>query len=98
MAKKDLKNVHTDLASLAGPLPTQHVGASQRVATATPTAPKAREPEAQFPFSRPKSVKKELRLRALAEDMTIRGFILKALQAQGISISDDVTADARKKD
>jgi hypothetical protein len=57
-----------------------------------------REPEVQFSFSMPASVRKALAVRAVEVDMTMRGFILSALRERGIEVDDEVIADARRKE
>jgi hypothetical protein len=41
-------------------------------------------------------LKKEIRRSALESDETLRTFILKALKARGVAISDDELSDRRK--
>ena len=103
VTRKNLKNLQTNLASLAATLPTQRAPAPE-----APTTParvrenKAkrdeRESEVQFSFSMPASVRKALAIKAVEADMTMRGFILSALREQGIDVADEVISDARRKD
>lgn len=106
--KKNLKTLTTDLAGLARSLPTQHVKEPDVPAPAAvveqakparkPKPKKApAEPEVQFNFGMPQSVRKALAIKALEADMTMRGYILAALREKGIEVDDAVIADARRK-
>lgn len=102
MAKKNLKDIETNLAVLAAPLPTQHVE-SARPPAVTPARIKEKkvvsvEPEVQFSFAMPASVRRQLAIKAVEADMTMRGYILAALREKGIEVDDAVIADARRKD
>ncbi len=101
---KNLKTVETDLAALAAPLPTQHVidhAPKEPHAAATTKAsrqkPKA-EREVQFSLSLPESARKQLAIKAMEADLTMRGYILAALRDKGIEISEDEIRDARRKE
>jgi len=102
---KNLKTVTTDLAALAAPLPTQHVESATKeppkaaVTTKTPRQkPKAAsEREVQFSLSLPESARKQLAIKAMEADLTMRGFILDALRDRGIEISEDEIRDARRR-
>ncbi len=99
---KNLKNVTTDLAALAAPLPTQHVvdrAPKAAITTKTPQRkPKAAwEREVQFSLSLPESARRQLAVKSTEADMTMRGFILDALRGKGIEISEDEIRDARRK-
>ena len=98
--KKNLKDVATDLATLAAPLPSQHVPTPEldRSVEKEKFRREALEAEVQFSFSIPASVRKALTIKAVEADMTMRGFILSALRAQGIEVADEVIADAKRKD
>jgi|SRR4051812_33156412 hypothetical protein len=94
MARKDLRSVQTDLAALAGALPTQHVAR-----TDPPPASKAGQGEdiIQFSLSLRKSLRKELARIADESDLTMRAFVLLALREKGLHVTDDDLLDLRKE-
>ena len=94
MARKDLRSVQTNLAALAGALPTQHVARTEPVAA--PSAVHAGEDVIQFSLSLRKSLRKELARLADDADMTMRAFVLMALRDKGLSVTDEDLLDLRK--
>ncbi len=87
-------------------LPTQHVvdrapKEPPKAATTTKTPrqkPKAAtEREVQFSLSLPESARKQLAIKAMEADLTMRGYILDALRDRGIEISENEIRDARRK-
>ena len=102
MAKKDLANVTTNLAELANSLPSQNIpkGPATKKGRATRSKPKLKvveEPIIQFSLSLRKSLRKELMVLASEEDMTMRAFVLDALKAKGLKVSDDDMVDRRRR-
>ena len=102
MAKKDLANVTTNLAELANSLPSQNIakGPATKKDRATRSKPKIKvveEPIIQFSLSLRKSLRKELMVLASEEDMTMRAFVLDALKAKGLKVSDDDMVDRRRR-
>lgn len=94
MAKKDLRSVAASLGSVASSYPTQNV------ATAPETNAKLvkpTEPIVQFSFGLRKSLRRELQHLAADSDMTMRAFILDALKAKGLSVTDEDLLDLRRK-
>lgn len=103
MSKKDLASVTTDLAALAGQLPTQRPPSV--VSLPPPAAPKAApaakpkaqsEPVTQFSLSLRKGLRDQLAHLARDADMTMRAFVLNALKAKGLKVEDDDLLDLRK--
>lgn len=94
MAKKDLKKVQVDLSALADTLPTQKVGGGGRKGRVS-SAPT--EELLQFSFSMRKSLRKELMRIASEADVTMRAFVLSALRAKGLSVTDADLLDLRKR-
>ncbi len=105
MARKDLRSVQTNLAALAGTLPTQHVAHPELVPALTasntlPHLPSSNIPEEeiiQFSLSLRKSLRKELARLADEADMTMRAFVLLALRDKGLSVTNDDLLDLRKE-
>ena len=109
MGKKSLENVTADLAALAAAMPTQRPVAAYPVPaaqlsqpefqTTQPTRQKklAIEPLTQFSFSLRKSLRKELARLASDADMTMQAFILSALKAKGLTVTDEDLLDRRKE-
>lgn len=105
MARKDLRAVQTDLAALAGGMPTQHVARLEpTVPVSTPDIvppPVVRagqgEDVIQFSLSLRKSLRKELARLADEADMTMRAFVLLALREKGLHATDDDLLDLRKE-
>lgn len=101
--KRDLKSIQTNLAELAGALPSQRVPEPRPLVTETPEASRAAhreapsEPVIQFSLSLRKSLRKELARLAADADMTMRAFVLNALKEKGLAVRDDDLADLRKK-
>lgn len=105
MARKDLRTVQTDLAALAGMLPTQHVtqrepGMPLTVPAASPSSETRAgqgEDVIQFSLSLRKSLRKELARLADEADMTMRAFVLLALRERGLHVTDEDLLDLRKE-
>lgn len=104
MARKDLRSVQTDLAALAGTLPTQHVARPEpppvvppdAIAPATSRVGQG-EDVIQFSLSLRKSLRKELARIADESDLTMRAFVLLALREKGLHVTDDDLLDLRKE-
>jgi hypothetical protein len=107
MARKDFSNV-TNLAALAGHLPTQKptaqpvaVVAEQDTAPTPPrpvaAAPASTEETVQFSFGLRKSQRRQLAQLAGDADMTVRAFILDALKAKGLDVKPEDLDDLRKQ-
>lgn len=99
MTKKDLRSVAASLSTVAAALPTQNV---HPIAAPLPTeAPATRlgssEPVVQFSFGLRKSQRRELQRLASEADMTMRAFILEALKARGLEVSEEDLLDLRRK-
>jgi hypothetical protein len=94
MAKKDFRSVAASLTTVAAHLPTQHVEPSRPTLAVAPTPT---EPVVQFSVGLRKSQRKELQRLAADADMTMRAFILHALQERGLSVTDDDLLDLRRK-
>ena len=93
MAKKDLASVTTDLSTLAALLPTQRPAAPRLVEV----APAKSAPLAQISLSLRQDLRKQLNRLAAEADMTLRAFVLKALQDKGLSVREEDLYDLRKK-
>jgi hypothetical protein len=108
MGKKSLENVTADLSALAAAMPTQRPVAPAPV-TAPPLQPELKvvrpapqkkpaiEPLTQFSFSLRRSLRKQLTRLASDADMTMQAFILSALKAKGLAVTDDDLLDRRKE-
>jgi hypothetical protein len=102
MKSKNLQSVTGSLSDLAATMPTQRPlsivmpggeAAPQPVTTrATPS-----EPLAQFSFSMRRSLRRELDRLAADSDVTMRAFVLDALKAKGLAVTDDDLLDLRKQ-
>ncbi|SEB02279.1 hypothetical protein [Rubrimonas cliftonensis] len=88
---KNLRSVATALAPMAKGLPTQNVVAPR------PAAAGEVEPVVQFSFALRKAQRKQLMRLADDADMTMRAFILEALKAKGLEVTDEDLLDLRKK-
>lgn len=102
MAKKDLANVTANLADLASSLPSQNIARAPaakkgRAARSKPKLKIVEEPIIQFSLSLRKSLRKELVMLASDGDMTMRAFVLDALKAKGLSVTDDDVIDRRRR-
>ena len=104
MARKDLRSVQTDLAALAGTLPTQHVARPEpsqvaRPDAITPVTSRGGQSEdvIQFSLSLRKSLRKELARIADESDLTMRAFVLLALREKGLHVTDKDLLDLRKE-
>lgn len=99
MTKKDLRSVAASLSAVAAALPTQNVRSiaapSPLPALASPPAPG--EPLVQFSFGLRKSQRRELQRLASDADMTMRAFILDALRAKGLEVTEEDLLDLRRK-
>ena len=99
--------VDTNLAKLAGVLPTQHTRAATQT-RAKPIKPKESKPKEeervgeseeeiiQFSFGLRKSLRKQLAQLAMDEDTTMRAFVLNALKEKGLTVTNDDLLDMRK--
>jgi len=87
--KKNLQSITANLSDLAATMPTQ------RPMSVVPRAVPS-EPLVQFSFSMRRSLRKELDQLALANDTTMRAFVLSALKEKGLSVTDDDLLDLRK--
>jgi hypothetical protein len=106
MGKKSLENVTADLSALAAAMPTQRLVAPPPMAAPQSAQPELKvvrpakkpavEPLAQFSFSLRKSLRKELTRLASDADMTMQAFILNALKAKGLAVTDEDLLDRRK--
>jgi hypothetical protein len=100
MARKDLRSVQTDLAALAGALPTQHLARPESppnaIVSVTSRAGQG-EDVIQFSLSLRKSLRKELARIADESDLTMRAFVLLALREKGLHVTDDDLLDLRKE-
>jgi hypothetical protein len=88
--KKNLQSITANLSDLAATMPTQ------RPMSVVPRAVPS-EPLVQFSFSMRRSLRKELDQLALANDTTMRAFVLSALKEKGLSVTDDDLLDLRKQ-
>ena len=89
--KKNLQSVATSLGDLAATMPTQ------RPMSVVPRAVPS-EPLVQFSFSMRRSSRKELDQLALANDTTMKAFVLSALKEKGLSgVTDSDLLDLRKQ-
>ena len=106
MGKKSLESVTADLAALAAAMPTQRPVApllvpqfpQPELQSAQPRLQNKPviEPLTQFSFSLRKSLRKDLARLASDADMTMQAFILSALKAKGLAVTDDDLLDRRK--
>ena len=106
MGKKSLENVTADLSALAAAMPTQRLVAPPPMAAPQSAQPELKvvrpakkpvvEPLTQFSFSLRKSLRKELTRLASDADMTMQAFILNALKAKGLAVTDEDLLDRRK--
>lgn len=55
-----------------------------------------REAEAALMIQIPMSTMKNLKIKALESDMTIRAFVLQALKKSGVEVADETLKDRRK--
>lgn len=105
MAKKDLANVTADLSALASLMPTQRPAAVPPIVAEPPTlkvvppsVPVAKaDTLTQFSFGLRKELRKQLSRLADDADMTMRAFVLNALKAKGLAVTDDDLLDLRKE-
>ena len=100
-SKKDLARVTANLEELANTLPSQHLKErtiiSAAVVPTKPTLKVVTEPVIQFSLSLRKSLRKELSQLASDEDVTMRAFVLDALKAKGLNVTDDDLIDRRRR-
>ena len=89
MMKKNLQSVTASLTDLAATMP------SQKPLSVVRSAPS--EPSVQFSFSMRRSLRRELDQLALANDTTMRSFVLGALKDKGLTVTDDDLLDLRKQ-
>lgn len=109
MGKKSLESVTADLSALAAAMPTQRPVAPPPVAAPEPPkrelkvvrpAPQKKPVEealTQFSFSMRKSLRKELARLASDADMTMQAFILNALKAKGLGVTNEDLLDRRRE-
>jgi hypothetical protein len=106
MMKKNLQSVTASLGDLAATMPTQRPlsvvqhgsepGEPPVRAQVAPAVPS--EPLVQFSFGLRRSLRKELDQLALANDTTMRAFVLSALKEKGLSgVTDADLLDLRKQ-
>ena len=97
MMKKNLQSVAASLGDLAATMPTQRpLSVVQSPEPGKPAAPS--EPLVQFSFGLRRSLRKELDQLALANDTTMRAFVLSALKDKGLSgVTDADLLDLRKQ-
>ena len=97
-----LDNVSNALAGLAEDLPVQR--SPKEIKREARTKPKAKkvvvvtEPVSQFTLKMRESLHNELKKLAVNNDMTIRGFIMEALKARGLAVTEQDMADGRRRD
>ena len=101
--KKNLGDVNAKLSSIAEELPSERpakeirrkakVGKKER----KPKVEKPAEPITQFPLKMRRSLHNELKKLAVNNDMTMRGFILDALKAKGLQVTEADLIDGRKR-
>ena len=96
MTKKNLRSISASLTTVASDLPTQNV-ATPPPATEKDTPAVVAEPIVQFSFGLRKSQRKELQRLASDADMTMRAFILDALQQKGLTVTNEDLLDLRKR-
>jgi hypothetical protein len=92
MSKKNLQSVAASLSGLAATMPSQKPPAL----TVVPAPAAAGEPLVQFSFSMRRSLRRELDRLAADADQTMRSFVLEALKAKGLSVTDEDLLDLRK--
>ncbi len=103
MGKKSLESVTADLSALAAAMPTQRPVAPEppkrelKVVRPAPQKKPVEESLTQFSFSMRKSLRKELARLASDADMTMQAFILNALKAKGLGVTDEDLLDRRKE-
>ena len=105
MMKKNLQSVAASLGDLAATMPTQRplsvVQHSEGPGEPPPprsVAAAPSEPLVQFSFGLRRSLRKELDQLALANDTTMRAFVLSALKDKGLSgVTDADLLDLRKQ-
>lgn len=93
MTKKDLSKLQTDLSALAGTMPTQRTAPARAGKLVKPVFD---EEISQFSFGLRKSLRKQLSQLAMAEDVTMRAFVLNALKEKGLDVTDEDLLDLRK--
>lgn len=77
--------------------PKRGEGKAARPAPTTEAGVKPTESEVPIAAVVPVSLRKAIMLRAVEQDLTLRGIILQGLQAIGFDISDDMIRDRRTK-
>lgn len=102
--KKDLGAVSAKLSSIAEELPSEKPARQIRKEAAAgekkerkPKVEKPIEPITQFPLKMRRSLHNELKKLAVNNDMTMRGFILDALKAKGLQVTEADLIDGRKR-
>jgi hypothetical protein len=90
--KKNLQSVTANLTDLAATMPSQKPMSVVRSTTAAPS-----EPLVQFSFSMRRSLRRELDRLAADSEVTMRAFVLDALKAKGLAVTDDDLLDLRKQ-
>jgi hypothetical protein len=102
--KKNLLSLAGRLAPLADTLPTQRPPSGNQTEPATPpakaalrrAAPAAAEPQVQISLTMRRSLRKQLELLCVEANMPMRAFILSALQAKGLDVTETDIEDRRK--
>ena len=97
MMKKDLRSVAASLWSVAQSLPTQHIAPVSTIVMNDRPATTSTELVVQFSFGLRKSQRRELQRLSADADMTMRAFILNALQEKGLTVTEEDLLDLRRK-
>lgn len=98
-----MQSVTGSLSDLAATMPTQRplsiVMPGEAPAALQPVTARATpsEPLVQFSFSMRRSLRRELDRLAADSDVTMRAFVLDALKAKGLAVTDDDLLDLRKQ-
>ncbi len=67
-------------------------------ASKDPSRPLARERQSQVTLQMRQSLHRELTRKAFESDMTMRGFIMRALKKMGLNVTDADLVDRRRRD
>ena len=94
---KNLKTVNADLQALADNMPVQRAPNKNKTQKKTRSPKKESEPLSQFPLKMRASLHRDLKKLAVNNDMTMRGFIMEALKAKGLKVTDQDMADGRRR-
>lgn len=77
-------------------LPALKAVSKQRTPLPPATVKVVREAEAALMIQLPMRTMKDLKIKALESDMTIRAFVLQALKKSGVEVADETLKDRRK--